>query len=427
MGEPNGESLGPEGGAADGAANGAGNGAANGAASSAGTGAEGVPGASNGTVAEGPQPVARDRSALIEAGATRLAGWSARVLLIALGAVLLGLLIGQLWSIVLPTLLGVIIATVLRPPVRLLIGHRFPPALAAAAVLLAAVVLIGGIIALFAPQVAGQSDEIVSGVSSGIVQIQRWLEGPPFNLGDGQLGALLDQVVAQLQSSATTIAGGVLTGVGAFASGLINVVLAIILAFFFVKDGPRFLPWLSRVAGPKAGGHLSAVLERAWRTLGSFIRTQALVALIDGVFIGIGLAVLGVPLWFPLAVLTFFGGFVPIVGAFVAGALSVLIALVTQGLTTALIVLAIIVAVQQIEGNVLQPILQSRTMNLHAAVVLLAVTAGSTLFGIAGAFLSVPVAAVAAEVLRYLGEQLDKRTVPRAPDPEEPVDDPSPA
>jgi putative heme transporter len=400
---------------------GAGDGASMGAANGAADGATEV-------LAAGSQPVTRDRSSVIESGATRLAGWSARVLLIALGLVLVGLVIGQLWSIVLPVALGVILSTVLRPPVRWLVQRRFPPALAALLVIVVTVAVVGGIIAAFAPQIVGQSDQIVSGVANGITQIQQWLEGPPFNLGDGQLGQLLDQVVGQLQASAATIAGGVLTGVGTFANGLFNIVLAIILAFFFVKDGPRFLPWLSRVAGQKAGRHLSAVLERSWGTLGSFIRTQALVALIDGVFIGVGLAILGVPLWLPLAVLTFFGGFIPVVGAFVAGALAVLIALVTEGFTTALIALAIIVAVQQLEGNVLQPFLQSRSMGLHAAVVLLAVTAGGTLFGIAGAFLAVPVAAVAAEILRYLGEQIDLKTgAGPAPDPDEPVDDPSPA
>ncbi len=110
-----------------------------------------------------------------------------------------------------------------------------------------------------------------------------------------------------------------------------------------------------------------------------------------------------------LAILTFIGGFIPIVGAFVAGALAVLVALVANGFTTAIIVLVLIIAVQQIEGNVLQPVLQSRSMNLHAAVVLLAVTAGSSLFGIIGAFLAVPVAAVAAVVIRYIGEQIDER------------------
>ena len=133
---------------------------------------------------------------------------------------------------------------------------------------------------------------------------------------------------------------------------------------------------MERSIGERAGKPLTDVLLRIWKVLGSFIRTQALVSPVDATFIGAGLLILGVPLAFPLIVLTFFGGFIPIVGAFVAGAIAVLVALVTKGLTTALIVLIIIIVVQQLEGNVLQPVLQSRSMNLHAAVVLLAVSAG---------------------------------------------------
>jgi hypothetical protein len=144
---------------------------------------------------------------------------------------------------------------------------------------------------------------------------------------------------------------------------------------------------------------------------------QAVVALVDSVLIGLGLVILGVPLAVPLAVITFIGAFIPIVGAIVAGALGVLVALVSNGFTTALIVLAIIVAVQQLEGNVMQPILQGRSLRLHAAVVLLAVTAGGTLFGIAGAFLSVPVAATGAVVLRYLSERIDARASGESPPP----------
>lgn len=147
-----------------------------------------------------------------------------------------------------------------------------------------------------------------------------------------------------------------------------------------------------------------------WDTLGGFIRTQAIVSAIDAIFIGIGLVILGVPLTPVLMTLTFLGGFIPIVGAFVAGALAVLVALVANGFTTAVIVLAIILAVQQIEGNVLQPILQSKSMNLHAAIVLLAVTAGGSIFGIIGAFLAVPVAAATAVLLRYINEQIELRS-----------------
>jgi len=123
----------------------------------------------------------------------------------------------------------------------------------------------------------------------------------------------------------------------------------------------------------------------------------------------VGLLVLGVPLVVPLAVITFLGAFIPIIGAFVAGAFAVLIALVSEGVTDALIVLVIVLLVQQIEGNVLQPIIQGRGFNLHAAVVILAVTAGSSLAGIIGAFLSVPIAALIAVTYRYVRDQLDRR------------------
>jgi predicted PurR-regulated permease PerM len=214
----------------------------------------------------------------------------------------------------------------------------------------------------------------------------------------------------------------VLSGVSAVTNVLVTLVVALILTFLFLKDGDRFLPWVHRLAGPGAGHHLEEVGHRAWATLGGFIRTQALVSLIDAVLIGVGLILVGVPLAIPLAVLTFFGGFVPIIGAFVAGAFAVLVALVSNGPTAALIVLGIVVAVQQLEGNVLSPWLQSKSMNLHAAVVLLSVTLGSTLFGLTGAFLAVPFVAVVAVVVRYLDDLVTARTTLAPMEPDEPAE-----
>jgi predicted PurR-regulated permease PerM len=201
----------------------------------------------------------------------------------------------------------------------------------------------------------------------------------------------------------------VFTGVTTVLGLVVGLLSAVFLVFFFLKDGPRFLPWMERSVGQRVGRPLSEVSLRVWKVFGSFIRTQGLVSLVDAFFIGAGLLILGVPLALPLIVLTFFGGFIPIVGAFVAGAIAVLVALVTKGFTTALIVLIIIIVVQQLEGNVLQPVLQSRSMNLHAAVVLLAVTAGGSLYGITGAFLAVPLVSVVSEIWRFLVEQMDAR------------------
>lgn len=356
-----------------------------------------------------PAPSVASRGTVIGNGLTWVAAWSLRIALIAVALVIIGYVIGMFWVVLWPVVLAILLTTVLRPPAAWLIRRRFPPALAAALVLLVGLGAVTGLFVAIAPSVSGQAQQISSGVVAGLAQIQEWAFGPPLNFGEGQIGTIIDQVTRQLQQQAASIATGVLTGVSTVASGLIAVVLALVLTFFFVKDGPRFLPWLTSITGRTAGGHLAEVLSRMWAALGGFIRVQALVSLIDAVFIGIGLVLLGVPLALPLAVLTFVGGFIPIVGAFVAGTLAVLIALVTQGFGTAVAVAILVVGVQQVEGNVLQPFLQGHSLKLHGAVVLLAVTAGGSLAGIAGAFLAVPVAAVLAVMLRYLGEQTDKR------------------
>ena len=352
----------------------------------------------------------RERFTLIGNGLVWMAKASVVVLIIAGAMWLVGWLIGSLWVVVLPILLALIVCTVLWPPTRFLRHHGVPPALAAIIALVAFLGIAAGVIAFIVPSVVDQAPQLADSATLGVAQVQDWLEGPPINLSDNQIDNAVNEIVSRLQASGAAIASGVFAGVSTAGSILVTLVLVLILSFFFIKDGPRFLPWVHGIAGVKAGGHIVEVLTRMWNTLGGFIKTQAVVSLIDAVFIGAGLLILGVPLAPVLATLTFIGGFVPIVGAFVAGALAVLVALVANGFTTALIVFAIIVAVQQIEGNVLQPILQSKSMNLHAGVVLLAVTGGSTLFGIIGAFLAVPVAATAAVLLRYLNEQVELRS-----------------
>ncbi|MDF3310350.1 AI-2E family transporter [Rhodococcus sp. T2V] len=351
-----------------------------------------------------------DRGHLIGVGAMWLAKWSLVLVAISLGALLFGWIIEKLWVIVLPVLLAVVVCTVLWPPTRAMTKRRIPPAAAAATTLVVFIAVVAGIIAGIVPSVVRQAPELANKATQGINQVQDWLKGPPINLQDDQIDQGIHTIIVKVQESGTVIASGVFTGVSTASSLLITLGLVLVLSFFFIKDGPRFIPWLHSVSGGRAGRHLEEVLGRMWDTLGGFIRTQALVSLIDAVFIGAGLVILGVPLAPVLAILTFIGGFIPIVGAFVAGALAVLVALVANGLTTAVIVLIIILVVQQIEGNVLQPVLQSKSMKLHAVVVLLAVTAGGSVFGIVGAFLAVPAAAVAAVVVRYIGEQIDEHS-----------------
>jgi predicted PurR-regulated permease PerM len=360
-------------------------------------------------VTQAPAPGAGRGPKLAQASRT-LAIASAQFLLIAAAVVVLFYVLGRLWSILLPIVLGLLIATVLWPLTRFLRKHRWPPALAASAVLLGFIAAFAGIIAAIAPSVADQVTELADAATAGLEDVQEWLQGPPFNLGEDQIGNAVDTVIDSIQGNAQDIAGYALTGASAVGNSLLNLILALVLVFFFLKDGPRWVPWLSAQTGPKAARHVAALSYKTWATLSEFIRQQALVGFIDAFFIGLGLWVLGVPLVLPLAVLTFFAAFVPIIGAFVAGAFAVLIALVSNGFTDALIVLIIVILVQQIEGNVLQPIIQGRGFNLHAAVVILAVTAGSSLSGILGAFLGVPVAALIAVVYRYVRDELDGKS-----------------
>ncbi|OBB58136.1 AI-2E family transporter [Mycobacterium sp. 852013-51886_SCH5428379] len=330
--------------------------------------------------------------------------------------------VGKAWTIILPVLLALIVCTVLWPPVRWLRDKGVPPAAAVLLTLLIAVGVISGVVAAIAPAIVEQSTELAEQASAGVVKIRDWLGGPPLNISEAQLNSAVAAITDRLNSSSAQIASGVFTGVGAATSALVTAFTAIVVTFFFLKDGPRFIPWLRRSVGNPAGPHLAELLQRVWSTLGGFIRTQALVSLVDAVLIGIGLVIVGVPLAYALAIITFIGGFVPIVGAFVAGGLAVLIALVSNGPVDALIVLGIILAVQQLEGNVLQPWLQSKSMKLHAVIVLLAVTLGATTFGVVGAFLAVPVAAALAVMLRYYDEQVAERAG-EIPPPETTADD----
>ncbi|MFE5944730.1 AI-2E family transporter [Streptomyces sp. NPDC056480] len=341
---------------------------------------------------------------------------SAESLLVLLMAGVALWVLGRMWSVVWPLVVGLILTTLTWPPARFLRRHGWPPALAAAVVTVSFILAVVGIVALISVPVASQSGELSDGVVEGIQRLREWAAGPPLNIGDDEISGALDTAMARLQDSIGSMVTAIATGVGTVFNGVVTAFLALFLMFFFLKDGPRFVPWLTRQLPGRLAVDVPVVAERSWDTLGAFVRSQAFVGLIDAVLIGVGLWILDVPLVLPLAVLTFVTAFVPIVGALFAGLVAVLIALVSNGVTDALIVLAIIVVVQQLEGNVFQPMIQSRGLGLHAAVVLLAVTLGGSLAGIVGSLLAVPVAALIAVFWNYLREQLGDETPEQDPD-----------
>ncbi len=369
-----------------------------------------------------PTPAARgagtsdSRGARLGAAASVVATWSLRFLLTAAALAVLSWVVGQLWVIVLPVALGLLLATVLWPPARLL-RRVLPDALASLLVLVAAVTVLAGVVVWVAPQIALYVQEVADASSGGLRGLRDLATGPPLRIDPGQVDQAVDEAVGWLQGNAGSIAGGLLSGVTTVGSILVGILLAVAMCFFVLKDGPRFLPWVTALAGPRVAPHAVEVARRSWTTLSGFVRAQAIVGLVDAVAIGIGLAVLGVPLALPLSVLIFFGAFIPIIGATVTGVLAALVALVSNGPTSALIVIVLVLVVQQLEGNVLQPILVGHTLDLHPALVILAVTAGGSLFGIVGAFLAVPVTAVATELVRYGRERLDGPDAPHRVDP----------
>lgn len=357
----------------------------------------------------------RDRGVVIDQGFSGLQRWGLRIVVIAAAAWVLGWVIGHTWMVLFPVALALILSTVLVPPVNWLRAKKVPSGLAAAAVVLGFIGLVVGIIAILTPLVADKSGEVAAGATDGLQKVRDWVTGEPLNLSEGQITRAIEAVQDKVTSSASAISSGVFSTIGAATSAVVNLILILMLTFFFVKDGHKFLPWVKTLGGVRSGQHLVEVLERSWNTLGGFIRTQSLVALIDAVIIGIGLAILGSPLAVPLAVVTFVGGYIPIIGAFVSGALAVLVTLVTNEPRDALFALILVILVQQLEGNVLSPWLQGKNMNLHAAVVLMSVTAGGTIFGVTGAFLAVPVVATLAEILRYTNEHIDDSVSVLAP------------
>jgi predicted PurR-regulated permease PerM len=332
-------------------------------------------------------------------------------------------LLGRMWSVVWPLVIALLLTTLTWPPVRFLRRHGWPPALAASVVTVLFLLVAAGTVVLIAMPVAAQSGDLATGVLNGIQQVREWASGPPLNIGDDEVSKALDTAIARAQDSVGSIVTVTVSGVGTVVNGVVTTVLALFLMFFFLKDGPRFLPWLTRQLPGRFRVDVPVVAERSWETLGAFVRSQAFVGLLDAVFIGLGLWMVGVPLVLPLAVLTFVSAFVPIVGALFAGFVAVLIALVSNGPTDALIVLAIIVAVQQLEGNVFQPMVQSRGLGLHAAVVLLAVTLGGSLAGIVGSLLAVPAAALLSVIWNYLREQLSDPPEPATTGPDDPGPD----
>lgn len=340
-------------------------------------------------------------------------GW--RVIVVVVAVALLALALAQVRLVVLPVVFALFIAAALAHPVRGLRRLHFPPAAAAAVALVGSIVVVGGLVTLLAPHVAGEFGDVRDNVREGAVQVTDWLLEGPLDLSRSDLERYREQALDELEERSGDIAGGVIGGAYLAVEIVAGILLTLILAFFFLKDGSRMWPWVVGLFPPLARTRVDDVGQIAWATLGGYLRGVTIVAFFDAVFIAIALWLIGVPLVLPLALLTFVGGFFPIVGAFTAGAAAALVALVSNGFVDALLVVAAVVAVQQIEGNVLQPVVVSRAVKIHAVAVLLAVTAGAVVWGVVGAFLAVPIVAVVSRAASHLRSGGDEAVEPPPP------------
>jgi predicted PurR-regulated permease PerM len=360
-----------------------------------------------------PEPPVERRRPDVPPALAWLAAWSWRLLVVGAAAGLVLYLLVLLRVVVLPVILALFLATLLVPLVKRLEAHRWPHLGAVLAVFAGAVLAIAAIIAGFVPLIGNELGTLGDRVDQGIREVNEFVASRPFGLTEEDLNRYLDQATQQLRENSSGITRGAVRGATLLGEIVTGLILTLFLTFFFVKDSERFTRWILDFVGGSRAGHLREVGRRSATALSGYLRGQATVGLIDGVFIGIGLAIVGVPLVVPLAFLTFIAAFLPLVGAFVAGALAALVALVTKGFTAALIVVGITVLVQQVEGHVLAPLLLGRAVALHPVVIILALAAGGILGGIIGAFLAVPIAAVVTAVGTYLrgepvGEPADR-------------------
>ena len=342
---------------------------------------------------------------LVPLGLRRASAFAWRVLLLIAAAVLLVWVLIQTQAVILPVIAALLLTAFVEPATRRLRARRLPDWAVGLIALLAVVALFAGVGLLIVPEVVGQISQVNLNLNQGIRRIQDFVL-QTFPVSQSQVEQGISKAFNTLQSSIGNVATQVLGAAGAVVGLLLQIFVTLFLFFFFVKDGPRFYRWLRAAAPSSRRRNVEELLPQIWSTLQAYLSGVVIVGLIDAVFIAIALIVVGVPLVLPLAVLTFFGAFFPLVGAIVAGAVAALVALVTGGVTDALIIVGATVVVQQVEGNVLQPLIMGRQVELHPAVTLLAVTGGGAVAGIVGAFLAVPVAAVTRRVLRYSSPHL---------------------
>ncbi|MGI8535566.1 MAG: AI-2E family transporter [Mycobacteriales bacterium] len=344
----------------------------------------------------------RSRQALL----AELARTALQLLIVGLALYLVWELLSRIWLVTVAVLAALLFTALLQPAADRLRRWHLPRWLATVAALLGGFVLLLTPLALAGSRAAGQVPALASNLQQGLGQARSLLVDGPAHLAPAQVDDLVRQAQDALGQAARSTFGQPLSAVTNVLSLLAGVILAIFILFFLMYDGQRVWQWMVGLWPADRRSVVEAAGGAAWTTLVGYVHGVLAVALIDGVLIGLGLLLLGVPLALSLAALTFIGAFVPLIGATVSGLLAVAVAFLSGGLTTAAFVLLLVLGVQQVEGNLLQPLIMRRAVNLHPLATLLAVAAGSLLAGIVGAVLAVPAVAVTRAALAALRHDL---------------------
>lgn len=330
------------------------------------------------------------------------AEWAWRLLVIFALVAVLAMIVQRLATVVIPLAIALLAAALLAPLVDWMQRLGIARSVGVFVVLVGSLGLVAGILTFVVEQFVEGVPQLTDQFTNSIKEVQDWLITGPIHLSEDQIRSAGDTAVKAIQSNQDELTSGALTTATVIGHILTGTFLTLFILIFFLYSGDQIWHFVTRIVPTPHRRRVRTAGELGFGSLVGFVRATVAVAAVDAIGIGAGLAILGVPLALPLASLVFVGAFIPIIGAFLAGFVAVFIALVTKGLVTALIVLGIIIAVMQLEGHVLQPLLLGRAVSIHPLAVVLAITAGVVLGGIAGGLLAVPFVAVMNTAIRSL-------------------------
>ncbi|MFI7272431.1 AI-2E family transporter [Streptomyces sp. NPDC049879] len=361
----------------------------------------------------GPAPGRRPPPAEAIPWGVRVAGEAGWRLLVIAGVVwVLMQVVSAVSLLVVSFAAGLLITALLQPFVGWLKRMGFSRGAATAVTAFGGFAVMGLIGWFVVWQIIENTDNLVEQVRDGIEQLQDWVTQLPFDITEDNLDEWVENLNDWISSHSSELTSAGLEGVNYAVEFFTGAGITLFVVLFLLYDGAGVWGWFLRLVPRAAREGVAGAGPRAWITLTGYVRGTVLVALIDAIGIGVGLLVIDVPMAVPLAVIVFLSSFVPLVGAIASGALAVLVAVVTNGVVDALLVLGVVLLVQQIEGHILQPFILGRMVRVHPLAVVLGVAAGSMLAGIPGAVVAVPLIAVTSTVVSYLRayqEEVDRR------------------